>query len=44
MKTIEKEKLMTTSALFYKDLIQYYEILGDHLYKANTTIVKLKNQ
>jgi phosphate:Na+ symporter len=44
MKTIEKEKLMTTSALFYKDLIQYYEILGDHIYKANITIVKLKNQ
>lgn len=44
MKTIEKEKLLTTSALFYKDLIQNYEILGDHLYKANATIVKLKNQ
>ena len=44
MKTIEKEKLLTTSALFYKDLIQNYEILGDHLYKANKTIVKLKNQ
>ena len=44
MKTIEKEKLLTTSALFYKDLIQNYEILGDHLYKANLTIVKLKNQ
>ncbi|WP_312556740.1 Na/Pi cotransporter family protein [Empedobacter brevis] len=44
MKTIEKDKLMTTSALFYKDLIQNYEILGDHLYKANATIVKLKNQ
>ena len=44
MKTIEKEKLLTTSALFYKDLIQNYEILGDHLYKANITIVKLKNQ
>ena len=44
MKTIEKEKLLTTSALFYKDLIQNYEILGDHIYKANITIVKLKNQ
>ena len=44
MKTIEKEKLLTTSALFYKDLIQNYEILGDHLYKANITIVELKNQ
>ncbi|WP_282628607.1 Na/Pi cotransporter family protein [Empedobacter sedimenti] len=44
MKTIEKEKLLTTSALFYKDLIQNYEILGDHIYKANVTIVKLKNQ
>lgn len=44
MKTIEKEKLLTTSALFYKDLIQNYEDLGDHLYKANKTIIKLKNQ
>ncbi|GGF02611.1 phosphate:Na+ symporter [Chishuiella changwenlii] len=44
MKTIEREKLLTTSALFYKDLIQNYEDLGDHLYKANKTIVKLKNQ
>lgn len=44
MRTIEKEKILTTSALFYKDLIQNYEILGDHLYKANKTIVELKNQ
>lgn len=43
MRTIEKEKLSTLSALYYKELIQNYEELGDHLYKANKTIVKLSD-
>lgn len=44
MRSIEKDKLATLSALYYKDLIQYYEQLGDLLYRANKTIVKLNNQ
>jgi phosphate:Na+ symporter len=44
MRTIEKDKLTTLSALYYKDLIQYYEQLGDLLFRANKTIVKLNEQ
>lgn len=43
MRTIDKEKLSTLSALYYRDLIQNYEDLGDHLFKANKTIVKLSD-
>lgn len=41
IKIIEKDKLATLSALYYKELIQHYEQLGDHIYRANQTIVKL---
>ncbi|MBF0596441.1 Na/Pi cotransporter family protein [Faecalibacter rhinopitheci] len=44
LKTIEKEKLGTMSALYYKEIIQHYEQLGDHIYRANKTIVKLNQQ
>lgn len=44
MRTIEKEKLATLSALYYKELIQHYEQLGDRIYRANKTIVKLNEQ
>jgi len=44
LRTIEKEKLSTLSALYYKELIQNYEELGDLLYRANKTIIKLNNQ
>lgn len=44
LKTIDKEKLNALSALYYKELIQHYEQLGDHLYRANKTIVKLNQQ
>ncbi len=44
MRNIDKDKLTTLSALYYKDLIRYYEQLGDLLYRANKTIVKLNQQ
>lgn len=44
MRTIDKEKLTTLSALYYKELIQHYEELGDHLFRANKTIAKLNQQ
>lgn len=40
IKTIEKDKLATLSALYYKELIQNYELIGDHIYKANMTLSK----
>lgn len=40
IKTIEKEKLGTLSALYYKELIQNYEYIGDHIYKANMALSK----
>jgi len=43
-KTIEKENLNTLSSIYYKDLIQHYEQLGDHIYRANETIIKLNQQ
>lgn len=43
-KTIEKEQLSTLGAIYYKELIQHYEQLGDHMYRANQTIVKLNRQ
>lgn len=43
-KTIEKEQLSTLSAIYYKELIQHYEQLGDHMHRANQTIVKLNRQ
>lgn len=44
LKTIDKENLNALSAIYYKELIQHYEQLGDHLYRANKTIVKLNQQ
>lgn len=44
MRTIEKEKLATLSALYYKDLIQNYEELGDLLFRANKVIIKLNEE
>ncbi|WP_322969166.1 Na/Pi symporter [Faecalibacter sp. LW9] len=44
MRTIDKEKLATLSALYYKEMIQHYEQLGDHLFRANKTIAKLNEQ
>lgn len=40
IKTIEKDKLSTLSALYYKELIQNYELIGDHIYKANKALGK----
>lgn len=40
LKTIEKDKLSALSALFYKELIQSYELIGDHLYQANKALGK----
>ena len=40
IKSIEKDKLGTLSALYYKELIQNYEYIGDHIYKANMALTK----
>ena len=40
IKIIEKGKLPTLSALYYKELIQNYELIGDHIYKANKALIK----
>lgn len=40
LKAIEKDKLSALSALFYKELIQSYELIGDHLYQANKALGK----
>lgn len=40
LKAVEKEKLSALSALFYKELIQSYELIGDHLYQANKALGK----
>jgi len=39
-KAIESEKLSVQSVLFYKELIQNYELIGDHLYQANKALGK----
>lgn len=44
LRTIDKENLNALSAIYYKELIQHYEQLGDHIYRANKTIVKLNQQ
>lgn len=44
LRTIDKENLNALSSIYYKELIQHYEQLGDHLYRANKTIVKLNQQ
>ncbi len=40
LKAIEKDKLSVLSALLYKELIQSYEQIGDHLYRANKALGK----
>jgi len=40
LKAIESEKLSVRSALFYTELIQNYELIGDHLYQANKALGK----
>src|SRR5690606_18395214 len=40
LKVIEKDKLSALSALLYKELIQSYEQIGDHLYRANKALGK----
>ncbi|MBA5628512.1 Na/Pi cotransporter family protein [Moheibacter lacus] len=40
LKAIESEKLSARSALFYTELIQNYELIGDHLYQANRALGK----
>lgn len=39
--TTEKNKIKPLSALYYRDLIQYYEIIGDHIYRANQNLWRL---
>jgi len=38
LKAIESEKLSARSALYYTELIQNYELIGDHLYQANKAL------
>lgn len=40
IKSIENDKLSIKSALYYKELIQDYEMIGDHLYQANKALGK----
>lgn len=40
LKAIESDKLSVRSALFYTELIQNYELIGDHLYQANKVLGK----
>lgn len=40
LKAIETEKLSARSALYYTELIQNYELIGDHLYQANKALGK----
>ena len=40
MKAIDAEKLSALSALYYKDIILHYELIGDHLFQANKALEK----
>lgn len=40
LKAIDKDKLSALSALYYKDIILHYELIGDHLYQANKALGK----
>lgn len=40
LKAIESDKLSVRSALYYTELIQNYELIGDHLYQANKALGK----
>lgn len=40
LKAIESDKLTARSALYYTELIQNYELIGDHLYQANKALGK----
>lgn len=40
LKAIESEKLTARSALYYTELIQNNELIGDHLYQANRALGK----
>lgn len=39
-KSIDKGKLKPVSGLYYRDLIHNYEIISDHLFKANKILVR----
>lgn len=39
LKTLEKDKIKPKSAMYYRELIQNYELIGDHIYKANKSLV-----
>ncbi len=38
--TTNKGKISAISSIYYKELIQNYEIIGDHIFKANLALVK----
>lgn len=38
--SVQKEKIKPVSALFYRELIQNYEIIGDHIFKANMILMR----
>lgn len=35
---IQKEKIKTLSAVYFKEILYNYELIGDHLYKANLSL------
>ncbi|MGI9526910.1 MAG: Na/Pi cotransporter family protein [Weeksellaceae bacterium] len=37
---LEKNKIKPLSAMHYRELIQNYELIGDHLYKANKSLIR----
>ncbi|MDO5654944.1 MAG: Na/Pi symporter [Flavobacteriaceae bacterium] len=40
MAVTEKHKIKPISAMYYRELIQNYEIIGDHIFKANKALIK----
>ena len=40
MNVIHKNKIKPESAMYYRELIQNYELIGDHIYKANKSMVR----
>lgn len=40
MAVTEKNKIKPASAMYYRELIQNYEIIGDHIFKANKALIK----
>lgn len=40
MVAVDKNKIKPLSAMHYRELIQNYELIGDHIYKANKSLIR----